>query len=66
MNAILRPIESRQGTDYLTPQQRRRLNFIRLERLSASEAMEIAADFDPGLEYEQGFFPSPGGSHAVE
>lgn len=36
----------------LSPQQRRRLNFIRAERLSASEAGDIPYDFDPGLEYE--------------
>lgn len=33
-------------------QQRRRLNFIRAERLSLSESREIPGDFDPGPEYD--------------
>lgn len=37
---------------HLDPQQRRRLEFIRAERLSASEAADLPGDFDPGLEYE--------------
>ena len=36
----------------LTPQQRRRLNFIRIERLSPAEAQDLPGDFDPGLEFE--------------
>ena len=36
----------------LTPQQRRRLNFIRLERLSPVEAQDLPGSFDPGLEFE--------------
>lgn len=35
-----------------TKQQRRRLNFIRAERLSYLEAADIPGSFDPGPEYD--------------
>ncbi len=44
--------EIRAALRKMTAQERRRLNFIRAERLSPSEAQDIPGDFDPGLEYE--------------
>lgn len=36
----------------LSAQQRRRLNFIRAERLGPDEIADLPGSFDPGLEYE--------------
>lgn len=37
---------------WLSPQERRRLNFIRIERLSQSEAADLPSTFDPGMEFD--------------